>query len=165
MDYLKDEFLAIDQLKHQKQKLKGEVAHCVLEQIGNLSEGNKDAIINNAIANARLQHPQVKEMQSIIGQINALVEHDAMHAFFYCGRDQVFTEKEIVNQFGHTKRCDRLIIKKGEVWIIDYKSTKDAIELNREQVLEYKEILQQVYPNRVIKGFLIFLENREVEEV
>ena len=88
-----------------------------------------------------------------------------MQRFFYCGDAEVFTEKEIVNSFGHTKRCDRLIITDDEVWIVDFKSTKDVEGHDRKQIQEYEVILQDIHPKKTIKGFLIYLDHFEVEEI
>jgi ATP-dependent exoDNAse (exonuclease V) beta subunit len=74
-------------------------------------------------------------------------------------------EQEIVNASGHTKRCDRLIVYEEEVWVVDFKSTKDAEGRDHKQISEYKEILRDIYPKRDIKGFLIFLDQLEAEEI
>ena len=52
-----------------------------------------------------------------------------------------------------------------EVWIIDYKSARDSQGRDRAQVEEYKEILKGIYSKKTIKGFLIYLDCLEVEEV
>ena len=70
-----------------------------------------------------------------------------------------------MDSFGITKRIDRLIIKEKEVWIVDYKS-KEELGLNyREQIQTYKTIIKALYPERTVKGFLIYLEELKAEEI
>jgi len=82
--------------------------------------------------------------------------------FFSCPDDEVFTEKDIVTKKGHAKRLDRLILKKDEAWIVDYKSTRSQDE---QQVKEYKHLVKELYPNLRVRGFLMYLDTWKVEEV
>jgi len=58
-----------------------------------------------------------------------------------------------------------LIVKKNEVWIVDYKSSQEAKPKHEEQINEYIQIIRDIYPQRKIKGFLVYLDNMIKEEV
>ena len=139
--------------------------HCILSLIGNLSDGGQEKIVGRALAEAKLRFTQAHDWDEYETRLNELLAHQDMQRFFYCGDSQVFTEKEMINTSGHTKRCDRLIVLKSEVWIVDFKSAKDPKGQYGPQVREYKDILQGIYPNREIKGFLVYLNVLEIEEV
>ena len=165
IDYLKDEFLNAGQLKNLEQRWKGEVMHYALSFIGDLDDGGKGKAVERAFQETKLRFPRAAGLTAYETRMNELLDHHGLRRFFYCGGAEVFTERDIVNAFGHAKRCDRLIIRGDEVWIIDFKSTRDVEGRDRGQILEYKEILQDIYPKRGIRGFLIYLDCLEVEEI
>jgi hypothetical protein len=49
--------------------------------------------------------------------------------------------------------------------VVDYKQSPDTEGKDREQVKEYKGILKQIYPERAVSGFLIYLDSLEAVEV
>ena len=75
------------------------------------------------------------------------------------------TEKEVVGSAGNTLRIDRLIVKENEVWIIDYKSSRDEPEKHRAQIEEYIEAVRDLYPGKTVKGFLLYLDEMTLNEV
>jgi exodeoxyribonuclease V beta subunit len=85
--------------------------------------------------------------------------------FFYCGKARVLTEKEIVNTQGHLKRLDRLIIGEKEIRIVDFKSSREGEDQYAEQVRDYMNIVATMYPGKTVKGWLVYLDSWEVEEV
>lgn len=162
---LKDEFLNADQLRNREQRLKGEMMHYALSFIGDLDVVDKKKAVGHAFQETELRFPQAGDLAACKTRLNELLDHQGLRRFFYCGGADVFTEREIVNAAGYTRRCDRLIIRGDEVRIVDFKSARDAEGRDRGQIMEYKEILQDIYPGRRIKGFLIYLDCLEVEEI
>lgn len=165
IDYLKDEFLDKDQWHHREKIRKGEVMHAILAVIGNLHGEDKQKVACRAMEEAKLQFPHLEDWGEYEAWLIKFLEHENMQRFFDCEGAEVFTEKEIINKVGHTKRCDRLIVTENEVWVVDYKSAKSDEGGYREQVEEYKEILRGIYPKRKIQGFLIYMDCCEIEEV
>jgi len=70
-----------------------------------------------------------------------------------------------VDSGGHTKRIDRIIVRSGEVLIVDYKSSKDDAFNYEQQVREYMSIAGQLYPSKTIRGFLLYLDSHNAEEI
>ena len=85
--------------------------------------------------------------------------------FFCCGKARVLTEKEIVNTLGHLKRLDRLIIGEKDIRIVDFKSSREGEDRHIEQVRDYMKIVATMYPEKTVKGWLVYLDSGDVEEV
>jgi len=163
--YLKDEFEGLSSLKNQQQRLRGEVLHDIFSSIGNLStEDNEDAL-NAALQKARIGFSRAGDFTEYESIVRRLLEKKEFRPFFYCGDAGVFTEKEIVDRQGRLRRLDRLILKEDEAWIVDFKSSKDAREEYHLQVREYMEVIGEMYPEKAVKGYLIYLDRLEGEEI
>ena len=97
--------------------------------------------------------------------IGRLLEADHLQKFFYVTDGVVFQEKDVVDSYGHGRRVDRLIIKKDEAWIVDYKSSRFQTGPYQSQVWEYMRILKELFPGKAVKGFLLYLDDMSMEEV
>ena len=88
---------------------------------------------------------------------------------FFSSQKQVFCEKEVVHttETGWSRRrIDRLLVDKQTVWIVEFKTGgKEDIEQYHRQVSGYAEVMAILYPHRDIRGFLLFIDSAEVEEV
>ena len=164
IDYLKDEFLDDGHLRNRPQRLKGEIMHYILSQVGNLSDGEQETIIDRALEQAKFHFARAGGWDEYRTWLEELLAHQDMKRFFYCDDAEVWTEREMVNAAGHTKRSDRLIVFENEIWIVDFKSAKDPNAPYQAQVGEYKDILQGIYPQHTVKGFLIYLDCFEAED-
>ncbi len=165
IDYLKDEFLDAGQVKRRERILKGEIMHYILSMIGNLKDVQEQSAIRQAMESARLYFDQIGEWEEYAAWLEGFLHHKDIRRFFDCAKAVVLTEQEIVNRFGDTKRCDRLIVRENEVQVLDFKSARIEEGGYAAQVEEYKDILKDIYPKRTIKGFLVYLDCCEVEEV
>ena len=143
IEYLKDEFLNTDQRQSRDKRLHGEVMHYALSLIGNLDERDSKEIIESALRETQMQFEPLENMEFYQDKIKALLSHEDMKRFFYCGQGDVFTEREVVNALGHTKRCDRLIIYKDVAWVVDFKSTKNNQERDQKQIRGYQQIRKE----------------------
>jgi len=164
IDYLKEEFCRYDAFKNRAQRLKGEVIHFILSGIGNLGKigtdpdlGSVPIFIRKAIKAARQQFGEVDDWKEYEEEILQFLGREDVQSFFYCNNAEVFTEKEVVNAFGHTKRIDRLIVNEEEVWIVDFKTGEDSDERNTKQMAEYEAMVKEMYPKHQVKGFLVYL--------
>ena len=89
----------------------------------------------------------------------------ALKHFFAVPDGEVFLEKELINSSGQTRRVDRLIMKKDEIWIVDYKSSSEGREGFIEQVKEYAAIIREIQSQSPIKGFILYLDDATFEDV
>jgi ATP-dependent exoDNAse (exonuclease V) beta subunit len=140
--FLKDEFKEEGELSHRKEREQGEVYHAAL------AVGDVD-IVDEAIKRDVAQFKAAEKIKP----------------FFEAAGAEVFVEKEFVDDKGITRRMDRVLVFKKEVWVIDFKLTISGGGKGRDQVQEYKKILAEIYPGQVVKGFLAFIQEREVLEI
>ncbi len=164
IDYLKDEFLDLNELKNREERRRGEILHFMLSFVGNLKEANKKEIIHRAAQEAKTHFAQTADLTAHVNLLNQLLDEPALKQFFYVDAD-VKTEQDVVNAVGHPKRIDRLIIKKDEIIVVDYKSSAHPQDVYRDQVKDYCLIVREMYPKHRVKGYLIYLDSFKVEEV
>ena len=163
--FLKEEFADESAVRNRKSILRGEILHEILAAVGNLTKADKEEAIKEGFSLAANAFPAAFDFSEFDPIIRRVLEAENLRQFFFVPDGEVFQEKEIVDSFGITKRIDRLIIKEKEAWIVDYKS-KEELGLNyREQIQTYKAVIKALYPERTVKGFLIYLEELKAEEV
>ena len=164
---IKEEFVESETLKDRGKILEGELIHSALAQIENLHEQQEAQVISHIIESTENHFPSLKseDIARLTEILNNVIQKSSLQPFFWVSDGVVFLEKSIVASNGATKRIDRLIIKKNEVWVIDYKSHRITEDLYRQQVREYMKIVQDLYRSFEIKGFLIYLDDLSIEEI
>jgi len=163
--YLKDEFLDAGLIHRKEQRFKGEVMHYLLSHIGNLDADDADAAVARAVDETANVFPYVEEMNDYTRRVKTMITHPDLKQYFYCDLAEVFTEKEVVDKFGRSRRCDRLIITDDQVRIVDFKSTRDGENEHEDQIREYKMILAGLYPEKSIHGYILYMDSLGVETV
>ncbi|MFA5362714.1 MAG: UvrD-helicase domain-containing protein [Candidatus Omnitrophota bacterium] len=163
--FLKDEYIEESVLRERERIFKGDVAHCVLSFLGNLHGREQGKALREALEKAGCRYPFIEDWKDYTETIERLLDFPGTRKFFFQERADVFQEREIVDPSGNTRRIDRLMIFPDEAWVIDYKSSRSAAEGYSEQVREYMRLAQDVYPRLKMRGFLVYLDEREVEEV
>ncbi len=166
IDYLKDEFQGLEELRFRRERLSGEIAHFLLSFAKNLKGQKSKEVLAQALSEARLRFTGVEDFTGPAEAAEKVLAAKGLRDIFHLDeKDGIFCEKEIVNERGETKRLDRLIIKDKEVWIIDYKSSRDTGAGYEEQVAEYARLIQPLYPQKSVRGFLVYLDEVVLEEV
>ncbi len=175
IDLLREEFSADGELTHRQDILKGKILHFILSFVGNLDREDKGTQLESAFAALPWAFPYCKDLKDFKiynGIIQKVLSRKALKAFFYIPEGVVYREKELVDSKGETKRLDRLIVKEKEVWVIDYKIKRLSPFLRQSeeesyegQVRGYMKLVRNLYPKLEVKGFLIYLEELESEEV
>ena len=172
IDYLKDEFLPTGSLwqeagaaRNRAQRLRGEVIHFMLSFIGNLDHVDPKESLERARQQAQSRFPYITDCAEHIATLDKLFKSTKTKPFFCCGKARVLTEKEIVNTLGHLKRLDRLIIGEKDIRIVDFKSSREGEDRHIEQVRDYMKIVATMYPEKTVKGWLVYLDSGDVEEV
>jgi ATP-dependent exoDNAse (exonuclease V) beta subunit len=151
----------------------GEFYHTLLMHIGHLNESNIDKTLQEACDSTRrlcpLFPPPGGEAcpakgggqgggNKILEDIHSFINREDVRPFFYLPPEaHVYCEKEFVNKYGDTKRIDRLIVLKEEVWIVDYKLSPGAQGEHQKQIEGYIELIRQFYPKHKISGHVLYL--------
>ena len=76
----------------------------------------------------------------------------------------IMNEQEFVRTDGRLFRMDRIMIDSKTVTVLDFK-TGDDKETYTEQVLQYREILQNFYPGCTVHGVLAFVDRKKLRVV
>jgi len=163
--YLKDEFSDTQQIKNFQNITQGKILHFMLSFIPKCMEKNLDEILENSYRQAQSQFPLEKDMAQYKEIIENLIKHERFKKFFFVKEGEIFTEKEIVDNKGRTKRIDRLILKDTETWIVDYKSGFDEQQDYQAQIREYMVLMGDIRPACPVKGYIIYMDNFQLEEV
>ena len=164
--YMGEEFISRKDLKYKDIAFKGEVIHKALSLVENTKDEDLEKLTNEISWQILYQYPNRVEKEEIQHWLKNILGKDRLKRFFVLpSQCIVFNEKEIIDRKGALKRVDRLIIFSQEVWVIDYKSTHEELSIHQEQIKEYMEIISSLYPDKQIKGFLIFLDKLEFLEV
>ncbi|MCP4652554.1 MAG: UvrD-helicase domain-containing protein [Candidatus Omnitrophica bacterium] len=149
-------------LDRRQRIVEGNILHLMLSVIGDCTGKSDEEIVRLACKRAQLEHSF--DEKRYCEKIKQLISKDELKTIFY-PQAEVFCEKEFISVFGDAKRIDRLIVWEKEAWIIDYKLTKDNQANYRNQIKEYAGILGQIYKDKKIRSFLVYLDNLEKEEV
>ncbi|HNQ49833.1 MAG TPA: UvrD-helicase domain-containing protein [Candidatus Omnitrophota bacterium] len=163
--FLKDEFDDLSSVRDHDRMMRGTVLHAALAGVGNCAGCDPRMAVMHAIDRVRLQFPFFKEWVSAEQTLVRLVESEAARGFFIVPGGDVFTEREMVDTAGNTRRTDRLIVTARQVVIVDYKSSRAAGSFSADQIRSYAAILRSIYPGRQVRGVLVYLDDLSVEEV
>jgi ATP-dependent exoDNAse (exonuclease V) beta subunit len=162
--FLKDEFKDERSLAARAEAERGELYHAILSGIPALRPGEEEAAVRLAVS--ALESAAGKAVPpEVSAKILDLLRTPAIRPFFDLAPREARTEVEFVDRKGSTRRVDRLLSRDDEQWVIDFKSRRGAEGEAHQQVGEYMDIVKEVYPGTAVKGFVVFIEEKEVEEV
>jgi len=170
---LKEEFVDGNTLKQRDKILKGRIMHAVLSFIGSLYKQDKQTVVKQAVEKARAQFISAQDdlFKEAAGDIGRMIGSKQLKPYFEIKEGEVFLEKEVTDSFGNARRIDRLIVYPQELLIIDFKSSRPdsgpAENSNdyKEQITQYKRIMSDIYPDKTVKGLLVYLDDLSIEEV
>lgn len=146
-------------ISKRQSRVLGSIAHYLLSKITDTSQ----SLTDEAVESAKKLYPYA-DILVPRKWVEALLKNKKTAVFFNPG-DEVYTEKEVVNSKGEMNRIDRLIVKKDEVWVIDFKSSDDGARDHYSQIKRYEDALKQIYKRSKVRGFLIYFDTCQAEEV
>lgn len=95
----------------------------------------------------------------------AFLGHPEVGAFFRPAEQRtILNENEFAQSDGRLFRMDRVIVDPAVVTVVDYK-TGDEQEEYANQVRTYMNILHDIYPGRLVRGVLAYVDRDVVKEV
>jgi ATP-dependent exoDNAse (exonuclease V) beta subunit len=162
---LKDEFIDEGVILGRENIRRGEVLHYLLSCIGNLPASGFALEIQEALKRARVKFPFINDFSEYKAVMDKLLADKILGGYFRFEHGQIYREKEIIDHLGLTKRIDRLLVNSREAVVIDYKSSRDLSGRYSAQVKEYMSIIGQIYPEKNVRGVLVYLDDLSVEEV
>lgn len=163
--YLKEEFVDIEVLKNRDKLFRGDMIHSILAGIGNCSHREWQDVLKDSLDKIHRLFSGLDCLPEFERVIAGLLQDKRFRPFFFCDEARVYQEKEIMAASGRLKRIDRLIVGIERVWVIDYKSSRDFLGRDQEQIKEYMDIIASMYPIKSVSGVLIYLDDLSMEEV
>jgi len=148
------------------ERMRGEVAHRTMEHLR--ITGNDDADTNRAVTLAMQDFPALgalsaKELDQLETELRDMtiwaLDQDQLRLWLADGT----LEPEVMDQNGNFKRLD-LLYRDKETVVADFKTGQPSPK-NRDQVIDYMNILKQIDSTCSPKGYLIYLDLKEIHEV
>ncbi len=139
----------------------GEAFHKVL---GNVYNINEEDIFNELEYVVNCMFPKNKReyyKEKIKALLKSLIEWQEIKEILM--GDEILLEKWGCDEDGML-RIDRIIFDGDNIRIIDFKTGKENTE-DKKQIERYKRFIKSVHKDKKIKGFLIYVLDRKIEEV
>ena len=135
---------------------RGQLIHAILEQL----ETKND--IGLLEVDSRLSGLAESDRDQILSSVRSVVQHPAIQKWYTEGVE-VMNEQELLLPDGTILRPDRISRVENEMAVIEYKTGNKRPE-HEIQLRSYLQALAGITPE-LPKGFLVYTENLEVEEV
>ncbi|MBN1912888.1 MAG: UvrD-helicase domain-containing protein [Candidatus Omnitrophica bacterium] len=165
VNLLKDEFVDESVVRQRKNMQRGEVLHYMLSCIGNIRGQDTGALVKQVMNKAEARFPNISELMDYKKAVLKILEDKQLRKYFDIPQAEVYTEKEVVDNYGNTFRIDRMIVTAKDALVIDYKSKRDKKAGYIEQIEKYKKIVREIYKGKKVKGVLIYLDDLSQQEV
>ena len=142
-----------------KNNERGNKIHDLMSYIysyNDINYGVKKALIKNIITKNEKSY-----FEKIIN--NLLRNKDIMN--YYNPKYNSYNEIEILNNNGDVFRLDRVVeLENNSVAVIDYKTGEDNTEKYKNQIMNYKELLSNIYNGKVY-GFILYVDLNRVVKI
>lgn len=148
-------------------QIKGKLTHKILEIFGINHQQDKNWLLN--IAN------KIIENEILLDEINKNDLRNLAKNFLFSSKfNEIFSGKinceiEISSPNKQSYRIDLLVEKENEILIIDYKSDENIPqkipEKYIEQLLNYQNLVKEIYPNKEIKLAILWTKNMTIAEI
>ncbi len=140
---------------------RGEFIHFILSCIEYLDDDYVSylkELVYNCSCRLCWAHPE-----EILDALLKFMTNESIRKFFKKGL-QSYREFEVVDREGKLKRIDRLILEGKKAVILEYK-TGEAEPSHQEQVKEYIGIIKEVYPQREVEAYILYIDKGNISSV
>ncbi len=143
---------------------RGEFFHSILKDI-EFIDGDITSLVTEAVRKVlRTTKEKYDESQVIAILVDFLNMPQVKEWFEQKPGRTVEREVEYVDSNGRTARFDRVVHDGDTITVIDYKTGEYEEEYSN-QVRRYMRILRDVYRDREIKGYIAYIDQKEIEEI
>lgn len=162
---LQDDFDSIGSVKNRIRILEGNIMHAIISKVENCSGRNLDEIIDFALDYAKTKFNISDNLDIYKEKLKKILTSQELKDLFYVCDVKIYCEKELANRFGDLKRVDRLIVGKKQILVVDFKVKNLEKKEYQNQIREYMLMVRDIYPDHIVKGFLVYLEEASKEEI
>ncbi len=153
-----DDFIAETVEKRRNAMKYGIFMHSIFEQLNTFDD--LDFALNKMLDDKKITQEELIHTHKIITE---LFENQQIKDWF-SPKWTVSKEREILTRYGDTKIPDRVISDDKQIIVIDYKFGSYKSEHKR-QVRQYMKLLSEIYTNKKISGFLLYVEDKKIIEI
>jgi ATP-dependent helicase/nuclease subunit A len=155
---------------------RGSVFHRCLEEYTKSGRYDIDRIIAEYPEIMTLEHDAQNTVKVDAGTVLGSVLKNRDNAWIFERRDTSYSELPFLYKKGHSLVSgiiDRVVIKEGKGFVIDYKSIliendeslKSWKEHYRPQIKIYCEAVKEIFQLELVEGYLLFLDSNRLESV
>lgn len=137
---------------------RGKIIHSLLEILPTIKKEER-----LSMAEKFLEKEEIEEKDILIGEVLSVIEKDEFAEIFSSNSKAEVPVLGKIENHVISGKIDRLIIKDGEVIIIDYKTNRDVPASEKDvsvgyirQMAEYRSILKKIFPDKSIKCALLW---------
>ncbi len=141
---------------------RGRIIHRLLESLPSVEIARRAEVAARFLANPQHQLSQAQQNEIRDEVLNILTHPDYAPLFGPDSRAEVPLVGHVKGQ-AMSGQVDRLCMVGDEVWIVDYKTNRPppeslsgVPEIYRQQLAAYRAILQEIYPGKAIRCFLLW---------
>jgi ATP-dependent exoDNAse (exonuclease V) beta subunit len=144
---------------------RGEAIHSVLSSIDYLEDISQEKLLEVCLA--RLPKSIDIDANAVAESLMTLISRETLKKFFVRREGRtILREHALVDNAGNLFRPDRIVIDSDSVTIIEYKTgTTSKTSEHIDQVQRYKSILGEIFPEKHLRGLLLYIDSATVEEV
>lgn len=146
-------------------KKKGDTVHYILSLIKRLPDEYGDFLkscISAGIAKYAF-HPYTSEIKDIVAKF--FLNPEFKKFFTPDNKALVYTEKEITDITGNAYKVDRIIITGPRIDIVDFKTGEIYSADHSRQIIHYGELLEKIHPGKLIKKYILYIDEGIVREI
>ncbi|MEA1912457.1 MAG: UvrD-helicase domain-containing protein [candidate division WOR-3 bacterium] len=143
----------------------GEILHRILYYIKDIKDlENLESIVQRSLNEFALPTEREIFKKKAFSTIQRIFKNKEIRKWFAPGLS-VWREKEMIDSEGNLYRFDRVILQENEIALIDYKTGEEPSSKWKKQLLNYKELLEQYFPEKEINSYIINLSNNLVLKI
>jgi ATP-dependent helicase/nuclease subunit A len=136
----------------------GKFIHEVLQSME--SADDLDRAIDRVFRDGKLNGKETREIRD---EILSFMNLEPVRNWF-SGEWKVLKERDIITCSGQLKRPDRVMIKGGQITVIDYKTGLTKRKEHEKQILEYLHLIKEMgYQD--VKGWLCYVRLKEIDQI
>ncbi len=150
-----EDFIAETVEKRRNAMKYGIFMHGIFEQMKTYDD--LDRVLTQMTENNKITRKDAEHTRQIITE---LFENEQVKQWF-SPKWEVLAEREILTRYGDTRIPDRVLVNPQEIIVIDYKFGSYKSEHKR-QVRQYMKLLADIYNDRKISGFLLYVEDKKI---
>jgi ATP-dependent helicase/nuclease subunit A len=147
---------------HDARFARGRIVHRLLQSLPDVESGKQETAAQRYLKNPQLNLNEGQQ-RDIAREVFALLRHPEFAPLFGPKSRAEVPLTGIVGNRAIAGQVDRLCVKGGEVWIVDYKTNRpapsrvqDVPRVYLRQMAAYRDVLKAVYPDKKIRAFLVW---------